>query len=235
MIDLYSWLTPNGRKISLMLEETGLPYRVIPVDIGRGEQLAPEYLELNPNGKIPTIVDHEGPVGQPLTLFETGAILLYLANKSGRFIPADPPGYWRAVQWLEFQSASVGPMLGQAQHFVHYAAERVPYATQRYRSEARRLYRVLDQRLATSHYLAGDTYTIADIATWPWIRPWKIQGVDLGEYSNVARWFAEIEQRPAVQRERAVLADRRRSGPLDDEARAALFGAHSPPDTDRST
>jgi GSH-dependent disulfide-bond oxidoreductase len=233
MIDLYTWRTPNGRKISLMLEETGLAYRVLPIDIGKGEQLAPAYLELNPNGKIPTIVDHEGPDGQPLVLFESGAILLYLAQKSGRFMPADTQGYWRAVQWLQFQAANVGPMLGQAQHFLHYAQERFEYPVQRYSREAQRLYRVLDKRLSMSRYLADDTYTIADVATWPWLRAWKIQGIDLNEHPHIARWLAEIEARPAVQREREILADRMRAGPLDAQARAALFAAQSDTSTVR--
>jgi len=225
MIDLYTWLTPNGRKVSLMLEETELPYRVLPVDIGRGEQFAPEFLRISPNNKIPAIVDHDGPGGSPLSLFESGVILVYLAEKSGRFLPAGARDRWSVLQWLQFQTASLGPMLGQAQHFFHYAAEKVPYGIERYTSEARRLYGVLDGRLGKSPYLGGDAYSIADIATWPWIRAWKIQGIDLAAFPNVARWLHDIEGRPAVLRERAVLAERRRpkSAPLAGEERQTLF------------
>lgn len=226
MIDLYTWLTPNGRKVSLMLEETGLPYRVLPVDIGEGEQHLPAYVAINPNGKIPAIVDHAGPGGRAITVFESGAILLYLAEKSGRLLPADAEEHWQAIQWLQFQVANLGPMLGQAQHFVHYASERVPYAEQRYVREAQRLYGVLDRRLTDARYLAGEQYTIADVATWPWIRAWKVQGVALSQYPNVTRWLEEINERPAVARERAVLTDRKNAAPLDSTARDALFGQH---------
>jgi GST-like protein len=205
MIDLHTWLTPNGRKVSLMLEEIGLPYRVLPVDIGKGEQHAPAYAAINPNGRIPAIVDHAGPGGRPFAVFESGAILLYLSEKSGQLLPADAAARWRAIQWLQFQVASLGPMLGQAQHFHHYASERVPYAEQRYVGEARRLYGVLERQLTASRYLAGEQYTIADVATWPWIRAWKVQGVELDLYPNLARWLQEINERP-------------------DAARAALFG-----------
>jgi GST-like protein len=224
MIDLYTWLTPNGRKVSLMLEETGLPYRVLPVDLGEGEQHLPAHVAINPNGKIPAIVDHAGPGGRAITVFESGAILLYLAEKSGRLLPAGAEERWQAIQWLQFQVANLGPMLGQAQHFVHYAGERVPYAEQRYVREAQRLYGVLDRRLTAARYLAGEQYTIADVATWPWIRAWKVQGVALSQYPNVARWLEEINERPAVVRERAVLADRKNAAPLDTVARDALFG-----------
>lgn len=224
MIDLYTWLTPNGRKVSLMLEETGLPYRALAIDIGRGEQFASEFLQISPNNKVPAIVDHDGPDGTTLSLFESGAILIYLAEKSGMFMPAQAEARWRAMQWLQFQVASLGPMLGQAQHFLHYATEDVPYAKDRYANEARRLYGVLDQALRTRAFLAGDDYSIADIATWPWVKPWKLQGVDFNEFPNVARWMASIDSRPAVQRERQVLADRRGPrGPLSPQARAILF------------
>jgi GST-like protein len=224
MIDLYTWRTPNGRKVSLMLEEIGLPYRVIAVDIGKGEQHAPAYVAINPNGKIPAIVDSDGPGGRALTVFESGAILLYLAEKTGQLLPAAAEERWQAIQWLQFQVSSLGPMLGQAQHFHHYATERVPYAEQRYVGEAQRLYGVLERRLSQSPYLAGEQYTIADVATWPWIRAWKVQGVDLNSYPNVARWLREIDERPAVIREREVLSDRKKSRPLDATARAVLFG-----------
>lgn len=225
MIDLYSWPTPNGRKVSLMLEETRLPYRLFPIDLSKGEQHSPQYLQINPNGKIPAIVDHDGPHGQPFPLFESGAILLYLARKSGQFLPLDDVGYWRTLQWLQFQVSGIGPMLGQAQHFLLYTPEPVPYAVQRYSREAVRLYGVLEQRLSESPYLAGEEYTIADIATWPWIRPWKVQGVDLQQFPSVARWLALIQERPAVIRERDLLADRKRAGVLDAEARKVLFGS----------
>jgi len=226
MIDLYTWLTPNGRKVSLMLEETGLAYRVVPVDIGRGEQFASDFLKISPNNKIPAIVDHDGP-GGAFPVFESGAILVYLAEKSGRFLPAESRKRWDVLQWLQFQTASLGPMLGQAQHFFHYAPEKVSYGIDRYTAEARRLYGVLDRRLSSNAYLAGQDYSIADIATWPWIRAWKIQGVDLSVFPHVARWLHAIEERPAVLRERAVLADRRRgkSGPLTNQERDVLFAS----------
>lgn len=225
MIDLYTWLTPNGRKVSLMLEEVALPYRTIPVDIGRGEQHAPAFLAVNPNGKIPAIVDHDGPGGQPLTLFESGAILVYLAEKSGRLLPAEPVARLKTQQWLHFQAANLGPMLGQAQHFYHYASEKIDYAVRRYVTEARRLYGVVDRQLAASRYLASADYTIADIATYPWLRAWKIQGVNLSEFPHVARWLDAIGARPAVAAERKVLAEHRsdKRAALSDTARNALF------------
>jgi GST-like protein len=226
MIDLYTWLTPNGRKVSLMLEETGLPYRALPVNIGLGEQFAPAFTAINPNQKIPAIVDPEGRGGAPLTLFESGAILQYLAEKSGRFLPTEPAARWRTLQWLHFQAANLGPMLGQAQHFLRYADTQAPYAIDRYGREAARLYGVLDRTLASSAYLAGD-YGIADIAAWPWVRAWKVQGIDLAAFPQVARWLTAVEARPAVARERAVLAEHRRGAPpvLDATMREALFGA----------
>ncbi|WP_332767860.1 glutathione S-transferase N-terminal domain-containing protein [Phenylobacterium sp.] len=226
MIDLYTWLTPNGRKVSLMLEEAGLPYRVVPINIGQGEQFGPAFSDLCPNQKIPAIVDHNGPGGAPLSLFESAAILQYLAEKSGQLLPTQPAARWRTLQWLHFQAASLGPMLGQAQHFVHYADVKTPYAIDRYVREARRLYSVLDGVLARSPYLAGDDYSIADVATWPWIRAWKIQGVELASFPHVAQWLALIEGRPAVLRERAVLAEFRREPAvtLDASAREILFG-----------
>jgi GSH-dependent disulfide-bond oxidoreductase len=228
MIDLYTWLTPNGRKVSLMLEEIGLSYRAIPVNIGKGEQLSDAFLAINPNGKIPAIIDHDGPDGAPLTLFESNAILTYLAEKSGLLLPAKSAARYLTLQWLQFQAANIGPMLGQAQHFNHYAAEKIPYAVDRYVGEARRLYRVLDGQLGRNGFVAGTDYTIADIATFPWIRAWKIQGIVLSDYPNVARWLNVIESRPAVQRERSVLAEYRQSpaARLDDQARKSLFQQH---------
>jgi GSH-dependent disulfide-bond oxidoreductase len=203
LITLYSWATPNGRKVSIMLEECGLPYRVEPVDIRVGEQFAPGFVAVNPNSKIPAIVDPEGPDGEPFTLFESGAILVYLAGKSGRFLPASDRGKYEALQWLMFQMGGVGPMLGQTHHFLRFATEKVPYAIDRYQNETRRLYGVLDRRLAGAEFLAGE-YSIADIATFPWVARHEWHGIDLADFPAVARWHARIGARPAVQRGMAV-------------------------------
>ena len=224
MIEVHTWATPNGHKVHIMLEECGLPYRVVPVDIGAGEQFAPEFLDISPNNKIPAIVDPDGPDGEPISLFESGAILLYLAGKTGRFMPASVRGKYEVLQWLMFQMGGVGPMLGQAHHFRMYAPEKIPYAIDRYTNEARRLYGVMDGRLARSRYIAGDAYTIADIAIFPWLRSWKNQGIDWNDYPHLRGWFDEIGARPAVQRGVEVLADRRK--PLvGDRQREILFGA----------
>lgn len=224
MIEVYSWPTPNGHKVHIMLEECGLPYRVIPVDIGAGEQFEAKFLSLSPNNKIPAIVDPDGPDGRPISLFESGAILVYLAGKTGRLLPDDTRGRYEALQWLMFQMGGVGPMLGQAHHFRLYAPEKLPYAIDRYTNEARRLYGVIDRRLAHAAYVAGPDYGIADIAIFPWLRSWKNQGVELSEFPHLKGWFDEIAARPAVKRGVAVLEDRRR--PLvDDKARETLFGA----------
>ncbi|MDH0863957.1 glutathione S-transferase C-terminal domain-containing protein [Mitsuaria sp. GD03876] len=224
MIEVYSWPTPNGHKVHIMLEECRLPYRVIPVDIGAGDQFDAKFLSISPNNKIPAIVDPDGPDGQPMALFESGAILLYLAGKTGRFLPPDTRGRYEALQWLMFQMGGVGPMLGQAHHFRIYAPEKLPYAIDRYTNEAKRLYGVIDKRLAQGRYIAGAEYGIADIAIFPWLRSWKNQGVELSDYPHLKGWFDEIAARPAVQRGVEVLADRRR--PLvDDKAREQLFGA----------
>lgn len=209
-----------------MLEETGLPYRIIPVNIGRGDQFDPDFMAISPNNKIPAIIDHEGPGGKPLPLFESAAILLYLAEKSGKFLPNEEVSRWQAIQWLQFQAASLGPMLGQAQHFLHYAPERVNYGVERYGGEAKRLYGVLEVALGRNEYLAGSEYTVADIATWPWLRAWKIQGVDLDLYPNIARWMAKIGERPAILREREVLAEHKRdkASPIGEIERRNLFG-----------
>ncbi len=223
MIEVYSWPTPNGHKVHIMLEECRLPYRVIPVDIGAGEQFAPDFLALSPNNKIPAITDHDGPDGRPISLFESGAILLYLAGKTGRLLPVDVAGKYEVLQWLMFQMGSVGPMLGQAHHFRLYAPQKLPYAIERYTHEAQRLYGVLNKRLAHTTYVGGRDYSIADIAVFPWLRSWKNQGVEMADYPHLKGWFDEIAKRPAVQRGVAVLADARR--PLTDErAREALFG-----------
>ena len=205
MIDLYTWTTPNGRKVSIMLEEVGLPYTVHPVDIGKGAQFAPSFLAINPNGKIPAIVDTEGP-DTPFPLFESGAILVYLAEKTGRFLPRTGAGRHTTMQWLMFQMGGVGPMFGQAHHFIRFAKEKVPYAIDRYRTETRRLYGVMDKRLGENAYLAGGDYTIADIATFPWVARHDYHEVALAEFPNVERWFKAIGARPAVIRGMAVPA-----------------------------
>ena len=224
MIEVYSWPTPNGHKVHIMLEECELPYRVIPVDIGSGAQFDPAFLALSPNNKIPAIRDPDGPDDAPITLFESGAILLYLAGKTGRLLPASTRDKYEVLQWLMFQMGSVGPMLGQAHHFRLYAPQKLPYAIERYSNEAARLYGVINKRLAASTYLGGREYSIADIAVFPWLRSWKNQGVALSDYPHLKGWFDEIAARPAVQRGLQVLADARK--PLtDDKARDVLFGA----------
>ena len=206
MIDLHTWATPNGHKISVMLEEVALPYRVHPVNIGAGEQFAPAYLAINPNGKIPAIVDHEGPTGQPLSLMESGAILLYLADKSGRLLASAGAARYDALQWLMFQMGGVGPMFGQVHHFVRFAKEKIPYAVDRYVTEQKRLYAVLNAHLAEAEYLAAE-YSIADIATYPWGARHEWHPLDLAaDYPHVKRWFDAVSARPAVRRGMAVPA-----------------------------
>jgi GST-like protein len=223
MIDLYSWPTPNGHKIHIMLEECALPYTMHAVDIGAGDQFKPEFLKISPNNKIPALVDNGGPDGKPISIFESGAILIYLAGKTGKFLPADVRGKYLALEWLMWQVAGFGPMLGQAHHFRIYAPERVQYAYDRYTNEAKRLYGVLDQRLAEAEYVAGK-YSIADIATYPWARSHANQGIDLADYPHVKRWYEAIGARPAVQRGLQVLADRRKPQ-MSDKDKATLFGA----------
>ena len=223
MIEVYSWPTPNGHKVHIMLEECGLPYRVIPVDIGSGAQFEHKFLSISPNNKIPALIDPAGPDNKPISLFESGAILLYLAGKTGQFLPSDTAGKYEVLQWLMFQVGGVGPMLGQAHHFRIYAPEKIAYAIDRYSSEAQRLYTVMNKRLAGSTYLGGHAYSIADIAVFPWLRSWKNQGVELSDYPHLKGWFDEISARPAVQRGLAVLAEQRK--PLTDEkAKDNLFG-----------
>lgn len=200
MIDLYTWSTPNGRKISIMLEELALPYTVHPVDIGKGDQYRPEFVAINPNSKIPAIVDTEGPDGKPITVFESGAILIYLAEKAGKLLPAPPRARYETLEWLMFQMGGVGPFFGQAHHFLRFAPEKVLYAIGRYSKETRRLYGVLNSRLGAAPYLAAGQYTIADIATYPWVARHEWQQVNLGEFPNVKRWFDELGARPAVQK-----------------------------------
>jgi GST-like protein len=204
MIELYTWGTPNGRKVSVMLEECGLPYKVHRIDIGKGDQFAPAYLTINPNGKIPSIVDPDGPDGAPIAMMESGAILVYLAAKTGRFLPASTRGKYAALQWLMFQMGHVGPMYGQVHHFLRAAKVEVPYAIERYVKEKDRLYGVLDRRLGEARYLAGYEYTIADIATYPWVARYEWHKTELATFPNVKRWFDTIAARPAVQRGMAV-------------------------------
>jgi len=203
VIDLYTWTTPNGRKASIMLEEVAVPYRVHKVDITKGEQHRPEFVAINPNGRIPAIVDQEGPGGRPLRVFESGAILIYLAEKTGMLLASEPRQRVETLAWLMFQMGGVGPMFGQAHHFLRAAPEPVPYGIERYTKETRRLYGVLDKRLAEESFLAG-TYSIADIATYPWVARHEWHKVDLGEFPNVARWYAAIGARPAVARGMSV-------------------------------
>ncbi len=224
MIEVYSWATPNGHKVHIMLEECGLAYRTIPMDIGAGDQFKPEFLAISPNNKIPAIVDPDGPDGQPISLFESGAILLYLAGKTGKLLPASTRGKYEVLQWLMFQVGSIGPMLGQAHHFRVYAPEKIAYAVDRYTNEARRLYMVMNGRLGNSRYIGGKDYSIADIAVFPWLRSWKNQGIDWNDFPHLKGWFDEIAKRPAVMRGVEVLADKRRSI-TDDKSREVLFGA----------
>jgi GSH-dependent disulfide-bond oxidoreductase len=222
-IKVFSWPTPNGHKIHIMLEECGLPYEAIPVNIGTGEQFAPEFLKVSPNNKIPALVDSEGPDGKPIALFESGAIMLYLAAKTGKFLPKSDRQKFEVLQWLMFQMGGVGPMLGQNHHFRLYAPEKIPYAIDRYTNEAKRIYGVMDRRLQVSKFIATNQYSIADMAIFPWLRNWANQGMDWADYPTLKAWFDNINARPAVQRGVTVLADLRK--PItDDKAREVLFG-----------
>jgi len=225
MIKLYTWPTPNGLKIPIALEELALPYTVVPVDITKGEQLEPAFLAINPNHRIPAIVDDEPAGGGVLTLFESGAILTYLGEKSGRLLAKEGTARYVAMQWLAFQVSAVGPMFGQYGHFSTYAEEKIPYAIDRYRNEVKRIYRVLERRLADSAYLAGPEYSIADIATFTWARHPHLREVDVETLPSTNRWLAAIEARPAVQRGLAVLKEHQRSGPMTAAERDVLFGA----------
>ena len=228
MIDVYSWPTPNGHKVHIMLEECG--YRLgkdwlaHPIHIGQGDQFTPEFLTISPNNKIPALVDPNGPDGKPISLFESGAILLYLAAKTGKFLPKSDRAKFEVLQWLMFQMGGVGPMLGQNHHFRQYAPEKIPYAIDRYTNEAKRLYGVMDKQLALGNYIAGNSYSIADMAIYPWLRNWKNQGIDWSDFPRLKEWYDLIENRPAVIRGCAVLADLRK--PLQDDKKAmeTLFG-----------
>ena len=223
MIDLYYWTTPNGHKITMFLEETGLAYKILPIQIGKGEQFKPEFLAVAPNNRIPAIVDHAPPDGgEPFSVFETGAILIYLAEKTGRFLPKDLRGRSRVIEWVMWQMSGLGPMLGQHGHFALYAQEKIPYAIERYRDEAERLYGVLDRQLGkTGAYVAGD-YSIADIACFPWTITHKAQGFTLDDYPNIKRWYAEVRARPQVQAGLAI--GKFVKEPFDAEARRNMFG-----------
>ena len=223
MIDVYSMATPNGHKVHIMLEECGLPYRAHNIDIGKGDQFKPEFLAISPNNKIPAIVDPDGPDGQPISMFESGAILVYLASKVNKFLGKTDREKFTVLQWLMFQMGGLGPMLGQAHHFRIYAPEQIEYAVNRYTNEAKRLYGVMDKQLSKHRYIAGDEYTIADIACFPWTRSWKNQGIDWDDFPHAKRWHDEIAARPAVQRGVQVLADLRKPL-LDEKSKEMLFG-----------
>jgi GSH-dependent disulfide-bond oxidoreductase len=226
LIDLYTWPTPNGHKIHIMLEETGLEYRVHPIDIGAGEQFKPEFLAISPNNKIPAMVDQRGPGGKPLALAESGAMLFYLASKTNKFLPSDVRARWEVMQWVMFQMGHIGPMLGQAHHFLQYAPEKIEYAMNRYRNEANRLYGVVDRRLEENEWIAGGEYSIADMSIMPWLRFPERQGVDIDDYPNLKNWRDRIAARPAVKKALEVLADRRRTTPsFSKEQAEVLFGA----------
>jgi GST-like protein len=226
MIDVHYWTTPNGHKITIFLEETGLPYKIIPVNIGKGEQFAREFLAISPNNRIPAIVDHDPPGGgAPVQVFESGAILVYLAEKTGKFLAKDLRTRTDAMQWLFWQMGNLGPMSGQNNHFSNYAVEKIPYAMDRYRNEVNRLYGVLNRRLADRAYLAGD-YSIADMASYPWIVPYERQGQRLEDFPHVKRWFEAIKARPAVERAyaKAKEINPNLGGIRTAEERAILFG-----------
>ncbi|WP_332777716.1 glutathione binding-like protein [Polaromonas sp.] len=227
MIKVYSWPTPNGHKVHIMLEECGLrlgrDWEALPVNIGTGDQFRPEFLAISPNNKIPALLDPEGPDGKPIALFESGAILLYLAAKTGKLLPKSDRLKYQVLQWLMFQMGGVGPMLGQTHHFRMYAPEKIDYAIKRYSNEAKRLYGVMDKQLASSKFIACNQYTIADVAIFPWLRSWENQGIDWADYPRLKQWFDQVSARPAVQRGVRVLADLRK--PLTgDKERDILFG-----------
>ncbi len=225
MIDLYYWTTPNGHKITLFLEESGLPYRILPINIGKGEQFQPDFLRIAPNNRIPAIVDTDPTGGgEPISVFESGAILLYLAEKSGRFLSADPRVRIDTLQWLFWQMGGLGPMAGQNHHFVQYAPENLPYAIERYVKETARLYAVLDRRLADRDFVAGPDYSIADMACYPWIVPHTRQRQNLDDFPNLKRWFEAIQQRPATQRAYALAENINTAPSVSEESRRILFG-----------
>lgn len=227
MIDLYYWPTPNGHKVTLMLEETGLPYQIQPVNIGAGDQFTPAFLAISPNNKMPALVDHQPTDGgAPQSVFESGAILLYLAEKTGRFLPADSRGRVAVLEWLFWQMAGLGPMSGQMGHFNVYAPDKIPYAIERYNNEVRRLHGVMDKRLAQTAYLGGEAYSIADMASYPWIGAYDTLPVDFDAFPNLKRWHDAITARPATQRAYALRekVNPQAGKPLSEEERKHLFG-----------
>jgi len=225
MIDLYYWTTPNGHKVTLFLEESGLPYRILPINIGKGEQFQPDFLRIAPNNRIPAIVDTDpAGGGDPVSVFESGAILLYLAEKSGRFLSAEPRVRIDTLQWLFWQMGGLGPMAGQNHHFVQYAPESLPYAIERYVKETARLYAVLDRRLADRDFITGPDYSIADMACYPWIVPHARQRQNLDDFPNLKRWFEAIQQRPATQRAYALAENINTAPSVSEESRRILFG-----------
>ncbi len=225
MIDLYYWPTPNGHKITLFLEEAGLEYRIVPVDIGKGDQFKPDYLAISPNNKMPAIVDHApADGGEPISVFESGAILVYLGEKSGKLLPRDLRGRKSALEWLFWQVGGLGPMAGQNHHFSVYAPEKIPYAVERYVKETNRLYGVLDHRLEGRTFILGDDYSVADIAAYPWVVPWKTQQQNLDDFPNIRRWLDAIASRPATERAYARGEPYASRQPMSDEAKKVLFG-----------
>ena len=228
MLKLYSWATPNGHKIHIMLEECGLregrDWQASPINIGQGDQFTPEFLAISPNNKIPALVDPNGPDGKPISIFESGAIMLYLASKYGKFLPKSDRQKFQTLEWLMFQMGGVGPMLGQNHHFRLYAPEKIEYAVNRYTNEAKRIYGVIDKRLSTSKFIACGQYTIADMAIFPWLRNWKNQGVELDDYPHLKAWFEQIAARPAVKRGVEMLTHLRKPV-TDDKAREMMFGS----------
>ncbi|HYM71357.1 MAG TPA: glutathione binding-like protein [Stellaceae bacterium] len=225
MLEVWSWPTPNGHKVHIALEELGLEYKIIPVNIGAGDQFKPEFLKITPNHRIPAIVDSDGPGGKPFTLFESAAIMIYLSEKTGgKLIPKDPIGRYKCLEWMMFQMGGIGPMFGQWNHFAAYAKEKIPYAIERYTSEVARLHRVLNHRLEEVEWLAGTEYSMADIITFPWIRGAERRNIDLNDYPHVKRWHDAVAARPAVQRGVAVLAEHQRRGQITDAERENYFG-----------
>ena len=225
VIEIWSWPTPNGHKVHIALEELGLPYKVVPINIGKGDQFKPEFLAITPNHRIPAMIDPDGPDGKPLKLFESAAIMIYLSEKTGgKLIPRDPVGRYVCLQWMMFQMGGTGPMFGQYNHFANYAVEKIPYAIERYTNEVKRLHRVLDKRLAEAEYLAGREYSMADIINFPWIRNPDRRNIDLAEYPNLKRWHDAVAARPAVQRGVEVLSEKQRRGQMTDEEREIMFG-----------
>lgn len=228
MIDLYSWLTPNGDKVHVMLEETRLAYQAHPVNISEGEQFKPKFLKISPNNRIPAIVDRDGPGGKPYALFESGAILMYLAEKTGKFWPKRKAARYEVVQWVMFQMGNIGPMMGQAHHFRKYAPKKIRYGIDRYTKETRRLFGVVDKRLKTREYLAGP-YSIADMACWPWVLPYGRLGYQIEEFPHLQRWFEAIRARPAVERGFELAQEERKPpGPIDEQTKKILFGQGAP-------